>query len=358
VSRSFLCMTWQAGHVPPMLALAKRLARRGHEVRVLAPSWVATLASDEYEFVGGDHVPDWDGERGLLIEEQLDKVLEYLYLPGWRDAVAEELRRSPADLLVSDMLLADGARAADDLGVPVAFTSVILFQPWYDVYGHFGLQGETTAEIVDRAAVSLILLPRQLDYEGGVPPKVRYLGPIADPDPVEPFTPPWPSENDEPLVMISFSSSYQRQEVAMEAVAEAVADLPIRALLLTGRHVQVDAPPNVVVRGWLPHAAVLPQASLCITHGGMGTIQNSLSYGVPMIVMPHLLEQAMNGQRVFEIGAGKMVPAEAAADDIRAAVTEVLGDPSYRAAARHASTWFRDGGDRAVEILEGVAAGA
>ena len=358
MSSSFLCMTWQAGHVPPMLALAKRLTRRGHDVRFLAPAAIEPLASDEDAFVGGDHVPDWEGERGLLIEEQLDKVVEYFYLPEWRDAVDAELRRAHTDLVVSDLLLANGARAADDLGVPVALTSVILFQPWYDVYGRFGLRGETTAEVVDRAAATLLLFPEELDYPGELPQSVRHVGPIPDPDPVEAFTLPWPPENDDPLVVITFSSSYQRQEVAMAEVAEAIADLPIRALLLTGRHVDVPAPPSVVVREWLPHAAVLPAASLCITHGGLGTIQNALAHGVPMIVMPHLIEQALNGQRVFEIGAGKLVPTEAGPDDIRAAVSEILGNQSFRQSAERASAWFHDGGDQAVEILEALAAGA
>jgi hypothetical protein len=39
----------------------------------------------------------------------------------------------------------------------------------------------------------------------------------------------------------------------------------------------VAAPPNVTVRAYLPHAAVLPHASLVISHGGLSTIMAALA---------------------------------------------------------------------------------
>jgi UDP:flavonoid glycosyltransferase YjiC (YdhE family) len=54
----FLFANWQGGgNVPPALALAKRLARRGHDVRLLGPPSLAAKAAADYAFVGGKNRP-------------------------------------------------------------------------------------------------------------------------------------------------------------------------------------------------------------------------------------------------------------------------------------------------------------
>ena len=89
----------------------------------------------------------------------------------------------------------------------------------------------------------LTLTPAELDFAGEVrPPNVHYVEPVADPDPVPPFESPWPPGNDDPLVVISFSTIYQRQEVALGQVVEALADLRVRALLLAGEGLDVPVP--------------------------------------------------------------------------------------------------------------------
>lgn len=324
---------------------------------MLGPPSLATRTSDEVAFVGGDGVPEWKARRGLLVEEQLEELRAYLYSTEWREAVGAELTRAPADIFVCDQQLADAAVAAGAFGIPTALVSVILFQPWYNLYGNFGLRGETTADVLGRVAVNLVLAPAELDFAGDTPRNVRYVGPVADPDPPEPFESPWAGDDGRPLVVISFSTDYQRQEPALAEVVEAVADLPVRALLLAGKGLDVPTPAGIHVSEWVPHAAVMPAASLCITHGGLGTIQSALACGVPLLVMPHIFEQAVNGHRVSEIGAGMLVSAEARSAEIRASVVELLGRPSFRQAAEEASAWFEDGGDRAVAALEALAGG-
>ena len=65
-------------------------------------------------------------------------------------------------------------------------------------------------------------------------------------------------------------------------------------------------PNNFYVDEYLPQLQILKKANLFLTHGGMNSINESLYYGVPMIVFPQMLEQKANAYRIEELGAGIM----------------------------------------------------
>jgi sterol 3beta-glucosyltransferase len=41
-----------------------------------------------------------------------------------------------------------------------------------------------------------------------------------------------------------------------------------------------------------------------VHHGGFGTTATGFQAGVPMLVIPHIIDQFIWGQRVFELGVG------------------------------------------------------
>ncbi|TDC52875.1 hypothetical protein E1281_18515 [Actinomadura sp. KC345] len=86
----------------------------------------------------------------------------------------------------------------------------------------------------------------------------------------------------------------------------------------------------------MPHDAVLPEASVVITHAGHGTVSAALTHGVPMVCLPNLAaDQPALAQRVAELGAGIVLDGDAATPpDIAGAVRTVLGDTAYRDNAR------------------------
>ena len=88
----------------------------------------------------------------------------------------------------------------------------------------------------------------------------------------------------DPWVLLSLSTTLQRQAEALPAVLAALAGLPVRVMLTLGGVLPisaVDAPPNVTVRGYLAHDLVLPHMRAVITHGGLSTITTSLAAGLP-----------------------------------------------------------------------------
>jgi UDP:flavonoid glycosyltransferase YjiC (YdhE family) len=57
-------------------------------------------------------------------------------------------------------------------------------------------------------------------------------------------------------------------------------------------------PENVRVVHWVSQLQLLQQASLIVTHGGLGTIKESIYYAVPMVVLPIEEDQPRNAQLI------------------------------------------------------------
>jgi UDP:flavonoid glycosyltransferase YjiC (YdhE family) len=122
----------------------------------------------------------------------------------------------------------------------------------------------------------------------------------------------------------------------------------------------LSPPPNVEVRGFVPHAELLPTVSMVVGHGGHATTMLALAHDLPVLVLPMhpMLDQKMVGQSLVDAGAGRLVPKAAKPSVIAAAVGELIGDGPHRAAAaRLGAAIRRSSGARAgAELIESVAA--
>jgi MGT family glycosyltransferase len=193
-----------------------------------------------------------------------------------------------------------------------------------------------------------------------LPANVRYVGPrLDDPAWAGEWTPP---PGDAPLVLVGLSSTYMAQGDLLARIVAALGALPVRALVTLGPSLEPDAlgavPPNVTVVVAAPHAEVLKHAALVVTHAGHGTIIKSLAAGVPVVALPMGRDQPDNAARMVAAGAGVALKPSAKVEAIRAAVADVLAEPSYTAAAGRLATAMAAEGeaDRALAELEGLAA--
>ena len=108
---------------------------------------------------------------------------------------------------------------------------------------------------------------------------------------------PWSSTDERPLLLVSLSTTYMGQQRLAERLLQAIAPLPVRALFTTGPALDLsalDIPSNTRVASFVPHAAVLPHASLAVTHAGFGTVQAALGVGVPLVCIPDGRDQPDN----------------------------------------------------------------
>jgi UDP:flavonoid glycosyltransferase YjiC (YdhE family) len=119
----------------------------------------------------------------------------------------------------------------------------------------------------------------------------------------------------------------------------------------------VTAPPNVIVRDYLPHEDLLPHTAVVVGHGGLSTITTALSYGVPMICIPQGREQPINADRVEAVGVGRSLPTGSSAETVAAAVDTVLRDSRYRTRAQAFARSIAGlgGGAVATRLVEALA---
>jgi UDP:flavonoid glycosyltransferase YjiC (YdhE family) len=372
----FLFVTWAGGgNVPPMIGLARLLGDRGHDIRFLAAAELQErIRRAGPRFAPFTTVAPLDAD--LAIEDQMAGVGRVLAgIAGARDVLVE-IEREPTDALVVDCMLFNALCAAEQSGLPTAVLVHLLYEPWRirgglaeffrgpidEMRAGLGmppLSGElATAQLLDHHARALVVTPREFDFAiPTLPANARYVGPILDPDRYWVADLPWDPSDPRPLVLASFSSTYMHQEDALARTAGALAALDVRTLVTTGDAVDtVVAPEGVAVRRWVPHAALMPQTSLVVTHAGHATVMSALAHGVPLVCMPMGRDQFLNAQRVAETGAGRTVPADAAPGDIRDAAEEVLNARGYRDAAKRMARVIAayGSGERAVSELEAL----
>ena len=94
-------------------------------------------------------------------------------------------------------------------------------------------------------------------------------------------------------------------------------------------------PDHIAIASFVPQALIMRHSVAVVSHTGSGTMLGGLAAGLPQVCLPIGADQFTNADQVVRIGAGVLVPpAERTSAGIRAAIDQVLDDPSYAAAAR------------------------
>ncbi len=209
------------------------------------------------------------------------------------------------------------------------------------------------------AAIYVLTAP-ELDFAGALslPANVHYVGPAFEHYGDE-WHSPWPPENIDPLILVSFSTSYMNQNALVQRVLDAVDGLKARVLFTAGPAIdvaQLRLPANTKAEQFVPHRAVLPKASLVVTHAGWQTVNAALSCGVPLVCIPDGRDQPDNAVRVVAVGAGVRVSKKAPIRKMRRVIEHALGDSSLKRGAEQMATALgrQDGTLTTVEALENL----
>ena len=203
----------------------------------------------------------------------------------------------------------------------------------------------------------LVLLPDlaamspSLDH----PKNFHYVGPLGwEPDVALPES----LKNRHDLIYICMGSTGSPE--IFEPLMEAFSGMPeLEFIFATGDVVDPrqlkPLSSNLSVYKYLPGLELAKRSRLFICHGGLGTIYQALSQGVPIIGIPFILSQEIAGiDQVVALGAGmKLILSELNPEKIKQAVKEVLAGEHYSRQAKKISTQFSldEGPMRSAEII-------
>ena len=357
---SVLFVTWDGGgNVPPALGIAAELQHRGHRVRVMGHPAQHAQVTD-----WGLDATAFHSARPFTATDT-STPLDYVGVFGDRAMgrdVVEELRREPADLVVIDCILFGAMEAVASAGAPY-----VVLEHLYDAYlvrrwlrGPMGLgmaiKRIPARKLLEAATVRLVACLPELDPAGSGPRpgNLRYTGPVVAGVPAAPT---------EPTVLVSLSTvNFPGQARAMQHILDALGLLGVRGIATVGPSIGIAdlvAPSQVEIRGFVPHAELLPTVSMVIGHGGHATTMAALAHDLPVLVMPMhpMLDQKMVGKSLVDAGAGRLLSKRAKPAVIAAVVAELMGEGPHRAAAARLGAAVRttSGAVAGADLVESIA---
>lgn len=342
-------VTWDGGgNVPPALALAGALADRGHAVR-----FVGHAAQRDRLNAAGFEVIDAPRARRFSAAgpHSTASFVRTFADRGMGHDLCAALELRPADLVVVDCFLVGVMDVLRRRRVPY-----VVLEHLYDAYFRAGVVGgplRLALSVLGRrpqqavAAARARLLTTLPALDPVDDPQVHQVGPAV----VAPA-----GQAGEPMVLVSLSTfGFAGMRDCLQRIIDACADLPERVVVTTGPLVDPDelrGPAGVEVHRFVPHAELLPSATLLVGHGGHGTTMQALAHGVPVLVVPMdpTTDQPLVGASLEAAGAGRVVAKDATVAEIAAAIRALAAPGPHRAAAEELGA--------AIRATDAVSAGA
>ncbi|MDP6314107.1 MAG: glycosyltransferase [Arenicellales bacterium] len=156
--------------------------------------------------------------------------------------------------------------------------------------------------------MNLLLYPEPVKFKRATPldPECfQYLeGCVRDESAFE--VPAFKTNNETPLLYVSFGSLGAGDTTLLQRLMNAVANMPVRALFNVGDYQSEydSVPDNIAIAPWYPQPSVISQADAVIHHGGNNSFNECLYFGKPALIMPYVWDGHDNARRVMETGHG------------------------------------------------------
>lgn len=376
------------GHTNPTLPVVCELVKRGHRVRYYSTSEFR----DKIESTGAEYVSiekymppapeDLDKKVGKdfasLIEMVVDTTLNL------DDVIKEELTVFQPDCIISDSVCFWGKLFAKKYGIPFVcsttsmafnrYTAKMMKQSFLEIIrmiagmpriqAKMNLLNEHGYNIQN--FVSIIQNDNDTNTivytSGKFQPMVetfsdRYV--FIGPSVVKLY----PSHRkDRPQVYISLGTVLNDNIKFYRQCIMALKDMDCDVIISAGKNTDIsqlgEIPQSFAIHPYVNQLEVLADTDVFITHCGMNSVNESLYYGVPMVLFPQHSEENAVAIRTEQLGAGFRLK-NTSAKSIRNAVREVLANDKYRKCAKEIGEDFRQckGAVSAAEFIEGIISG-
>jgi MGT family glycosyltransferase len=375
--------------IRPAAALGRGLAARGHEV-----AWVGyRQALDGMVPAGATVVPVPDALDGAM-EGNGPRPVGGVRSPGalfvlWNDFLLPLARAMlPAvhaavdgirpDVVVADQQALAGPAVAHLSGLPWATivpTSAGMVDPLWDLpelkrqvrrqrrrfLRDAGFDEITAARTDPQASPHLAIVFSTEELAGRLERRSRrhvFVGPCLETPLDDGSLDGNRSDLDRPLVVVSLEVPRWDHRVPFyQSAAQALASLPVQAVIVGPRELVVDPPANMHVMSHASLPALARNATAVVCDGGHRTVCEALGHGVPLVVVPMTGDQPIVADQVARAGAGVRVSARSVdSARLRMAVERILTDTRIRHNAQRIRDSFvaARGVAAAVERLEAL----
>ena len=362
------------GHTNPTLEVVRELISRGHQVWYYSYNWL----KDKIEETGATFIScdDYDMEQKLTPKEATrigkdlafsTKILVDTTL-ALDDKVCTDMEQLKPDCIVADSMAVWGKAVAMKLGIPFVsstttfafnqYSSKIMKKSFGELFGMLLSMPKITKDIKrlqDKGyPIKNILDILQNDNETNTivytssqfqpcadtfSDKYAFVGPSIRP------TTEKIDKTHEKLIYISMGTVNNDMMPLYKDCIKALTDTEYQVIMSVGNLVSLNdfgkLPDNISVFPQVDQIAVLKEADVFVSHCGMNSVNESLYFEVPLVMLPQTSEQSGVATRVSQVGAGIQLN-KINAVAIKTAIELLLTDMSYKDNAKKISQGFKN----------------
>ncbi|EPY11597.1 MULTISPECIES: macrolide family glycosyltransferase [Paenibacillus] len=364
------------GHTNPTIPVVAELVNRGHQVwyysflefqEKIKGAGAAFIACDE--FLPQLSQKELDRKVGkdftALIEMVADTTI------ALDEKVCQELREIQPDCIVSDSICFWGKLFAKKLEIPYVcstttfafnqYTAKLMKRGFIDVWRmivgwprmnrkiqllkNHGYEIGNVVSIVQNNNETDTIVYTSKEFQpmaDTFSERYAFVGPsIRQSPPIQ------INKKDRKLIYISLGTILNQNQDFYQKVIQAFADTDYDVVMSVGEKTEIaslgNIPRNFTVNNVVDQISVLQTADVFITHCGMNSVNESLYFGVPMVLFPQHSEQGLVADRVAQLGAGLKLKGKKP-KYLAAAVSEVLTNRTYQENAQKLSETFQNAG--------------
>lgn len=362
------------GHVNPMAAVADALTTRGHEVAWAgSESFLRPMVGDTATiFPIPLRAHRGQRERGMAATQSRWEGYIVPHARVTRKGIEAGVEGFSPDVLVIDQHAIAGAVVAHKSGLrwaSIAPTAMELTKPlqslpkvesWIhdrmaEIWTAAGMPGSPPHDLRFSPHLLIAFTGAALTGPAPVPENAKLVGPALMPRPKDTSFPwDWLDPSRQQVLVSVGTLSMDISDSFFFRITEALKPLAdrLQALVVAPDGTIPDPPPHMLVRTRVPVLELMPRLSAVVSHGGLNTVCEALSYGVPLVVAPIKGDQPINASQVAAAGAGLRISFDrASVEELREALVKVLDDPAYRKSAQQVGESFAAAGGATAAAL-------
>ena len=361
------------GHTNPTLGVVRELVSLGHEVLYYSYN----MLKEKIENTGAKFVScdDYDMEQKLSPEDgaRLGKDLAFSTkilvdtTLALDDMVCSQIKELQPDCIVADSMAIWGKCVALKFGIPfISSTTTFAFnqhsakimkQSIGQILGMIFSMGKIQKDIIrlqnkgypinnvldiikndDNTDTIVYTSPEFQPCSETFSDKYTFIGPSIRPITDEIV------KTHKKLIYISMGTVINNNAGFYHNCIKAFADTDFQVIMSVGNLTDMtkfkNLPENIFVYQNVDQIAVLSKADVFISHCGMNSVNESLYYGVPLVMFPQTPEQGGVANRVSQLKAGIMLKKNTV-KNIQNAVKSLINDGEYRKNAISISDGFK-----------------